>query len=263
MRLPRAGTLPGSRPRPARVVRVCFQSDRSPRERTSLTSPHRPALRLERSPLKESARTLQHRRLSSCRSRGARARVGSSSFSRRHCALDPDSLPPRRDLLGLGPSRGPSIDLAADRVPARSYRRSLPPDVTRMRRSRRARSPPLSGRPECGLGLPGRVGAAWRRPRSSRPMSAAHGCCFQRRSPLRLGTRRIVMFPHDARGRGFTPQRPLRRADGSRRGVVFLDGRSRRRTSDAPSPAGSPGGAMSTGVGPRSCCDLRSNHPKA
>jgi len=83
-------------------------------------------------------------------------------------------------------------------------------------------------------------------------MSAAHGFCFQRRSPLRLGTRRIVMFPHDARGRGFTPQRPLRRADGSRRGVVFLDGRSRRRTSDAPSPAGVPGGAMSTGVGPRS-----------
>jgi len=34
-----------------------------------------------------------------------------------------------------------------------------------------------------GWGFRARVGAARRRPRSSRPMSAAHGCCFQRRSP--------------------------------------------------------------------------------
>lgn len=77
---------------------------------------------------------------------------------------------------------GPFLDLAADRFPSRSYRRSLL-TTSLVRRSRRARSPPLSGRSACGLRLPGRVGAARRRPRSSRPMSAAHGFCFQKRSP--------------------------------------------------------------------------------
>ena len=60
------------------------------------------------------------------------------------------------------------------------------------------------------------------------------------------------LFPRDTRACGFTPQGPLRRTVGPRQGVVFPSRRIRRRTSDAPSPAGSPGGAMSTGVGPRS-----------
>jgi len=41
----------------------------------------------------------------------------------------------------------------------------------------------LEGAQHVGWGFRARVGAARRRPRSSRPMSAAHGFCFQRRSP--------------------------------------------------------------------------------
>jgi hypothetical protein len=159
--------------------------------------------------------------------------------------------------------RGPSFDLAADRVPARSYRRSLPTTSLVSGRSRRARSPPPR------VSLPRRrptfsrwgSGRAWVRPGGDPgPLDR----CLQLTDFVfkddRLTSRHTShrLFPHDARARGFTPQRPLRRAVGRRQGVVSLGFRSRRRTSDAPSPAGSPGGTMSTGVGPRSACDLRS-----
>ena len=155
------------------------------------------------------------------------------------------------------------FDLAADRVPARSYRRSLPTTSLVSGRSRRARSPPPR------VSLPRRrptffrwgSGRAWVRPGGDPgPLDR----CLQLTDFVfkddRLTSRHTShrLFPHDARARGFTPQCPLRRAVGRRQGVVSLGFRSRRRTSDAPSPAGSPGGTMSTGVGPRSACDLRS-----
>lgn len=112
------------------------------------------------------------------------ARAREAQGDRLHDALrsDPASPPPRRDLLGPGPLLVRSSTWQWIAFPARSYRRSLL-TTSLVRRSRRARSPPLSGRSACGLRLPGRVGAARRRPRSSRPMSAAHGFCFQKRSP--------------------------------------------------------------------------------
>jgi hypothetical protein len=75
------------------------------------------------------------------------ARAREAQGLRLHDALrsDPASPPPRRDLLGPGPFWGPFLDLAVDRVPTRSYRRSLL-TTSLVRRSRRARSPPLSGR---------------------------------------------------------------------------------------------------------------------
>jgi len=88
------------------------------------------------------------------------------------------------------------------------------------------------------------------------PVLSTDVCCsrilFSKTIASSLGACRIAMFPRDTRARGFTPQRSLRRTDRSRQGVVFPSRRSGRRTSDAPSPAGSPGGAVSTGVGPPS-----------
>jgi hypothetical protein len=131
---------------------------------------------------------LQHQRLLRV---DLAARARERRGSRLHevaSALDPASLPPRRDLLGIGPPRGPFFDLAVDRVPARSYRRSLPTtslvygDPGELGPLPRG-SFSLEGAQPFSLGLRARVGAARRRPRSSRPMSAAHGFCFQRRSP--------------------------------------------------------------------------------
>jgi hypothetical protein len=120
------------------------------------------------------------------------------------CALDPASLPPRRDLSGLGPSSRSFLRLGSGSRSRAILPALSPDDVTRAWRSRRARSPPprdfsRGGAQRSRRDFRARVGAARWRPRSSRPMSAAHGFCFQRRSPRSLGTRRIVCS-HTMRG---------------------------------------------------------------
>jgi hypothetical protein len=110
----------------------------------------------------------------------------------------------------------------------------------------------LEGAQHVGWDFRARVGAARRRPRSFRPMSAAHGCCFQRRSP-HVSAHVASPCSHTMRELAVS-RRNARFGEPSDRvqGVVFPRPPIRRRTSDAPSPAGSPGGAMSADVGPRS-----------
>jgi hypothetical protein len=129
-------------------------------------------------------------------SRRARARLRVRShectvFTDAHplgCTLHGSGFaPPTSRPFGSRTVAGPFFDLAVDRVPARSYRRS-PRTTSLVLGSRRARSPPVGALlPRAPTALAwdfrARVGAARRRPRSFRPMSAAHGCCFQRRSP--------------------------------------------------------------------------------
>jgi hypothetical protein len=118
-----------------------------------------------------------------------RARASAQSLvCTKLCAPDPASLPPRRDLLGLGP-----LSRSFLRLGSRSRSRAIlpalsPHDVTRVGDPGELGPLPLGyfsleGAQHVGWGFRARVGAARRRPRSSRPMSAAHGCCFQRRSP--------------------------------------------------------------------------------
>lgn len=100
----------------------------------------------------------------------------------------------------------------------------------------------------------GASGRAWvraqRRPRSIRPMSAAHGFCFQRRSP-HVSAHVTSTFPRDVRAFGPRRKGSLRRTDRSRWSVVS----SSRRSSGVPlmlrRPRASPADRMSTGVGPR------------
>jgi hypothetical protein len=102
------------------------------------------------------------------------------------------------------------------------------------------------------LGFRARVGAARRRPRSFRPMSAAHGCCFQRRSP-HVSAHVASLCSHTMRELAVSRRDAhFGEPTGSRSGCCLPQTPRRRRTSDAPSLAGSPGGAMSAGVGPRS-----------
>jgi hypothetical protein len=151
-------------------------------------------------------------------------------FSRVHILTDalrsdPASLPPRRDLLGLGPSPVLSSTwqwIAFPRDPTgalRARRHSL-------RGSRRARSPsprvvtPWGAQRVYSLGS----GRAWVRPGGDPgPLDRClllTDVVFKDDRPC-LGARRIGMFPHDARARGFTPQYPLRRTVGSRSGCCL------------------------------------------
>jgi len=218
------------------------------------------------SPVKEKRAGLGALTSSSCRSRGARARGAVVSFARTHCFHE--CRPSRaccarirlrshhvatfwvsdrpRSFLRLGSgSRSRAI------LPALSVH-----DVTRgsdpgeLGPPPRRAFTPRSARARSALELRARVGAARRRPRSFRPMSAAHGCCFQDDRPC-LGARRIDV-PTMRELRGFTPRCSLRRTVGSRSGCCLPRSPFRRRTSDASSLAGSPGRAVSTGVGPRS-----------
>lgn len=169
---------------------------------------------------------------------------------------DPASLPPRRDLLGLGPS--PVLCSTWQWI-------AFPRDPTGALRARRhscsdpgelghlpARHCCLWGARRVGVGLPGARGSG----PAATPVLSTDVCCsrmlFSKTIAPRLGARRIAMFPHDARACGFTPQCPLRRTVGSRSGCCLPQPPIRRRTSDASSLAGSPGRAMSTAVGPRS-----------
>jgi hypothetical protein len=82
--------------------------------------------------------------------------------------------------------------LLVDRVfPTRSFRRALPPTSLGWR-SRRARLPPLSGRPARWLGLPGTRGCG----PAATPVLPTDVCSsrmlFSKTIALRLGTRRIV-----------------------------------------------------------------------
>jgi hypothetical protein len=211
MRLLRAGSHPARSPRPAlRIASVSRAIVRLGRGRLrrhliiERCGPFDPPLTEDR-PSHCSANAFSRVDLA------ARAREGAVRFV---CTM---LLPwirirPRHvaDLLGLGPRVARSfLDLAVCRVPTRSYRRSRSDDVTR------SDDPGGLGRLSLGCfsrqsaQLVGwvfraRVGAARRRPRSIRPMSAAHGCCFQRRGPKSRQTphRR---FPRDAGALGFTP----------------------------------------------------------
>jgi hypothetical protein len=232
MRLPRAGPHPARGPLPALRTLSVSGSDRSPRVRTSRTSPHHRALRLARpSGERGTHESLQRPTPSSCRSRGARARARSGCrFHDPLCAWIRLRSRHVATLSGLGPLRGPSIDLAADRVPTRSRPAPSSRDVHSCEDPGELgllprRSFSLEGAQLVGWGFRARVGAARRRPRSSRPMSAAHGCCFQRRSP-HVSAHAASYFPHDARACGFTPQSPLRRADRSRSDIVSPSRRS-------------------------------------
>jgi hypothetical protein len=155
--------------------------------------------------------SLQHQRLLSCRSR---SRVASAlpSFARRRARIRL-----RSHHVAAFWARTLSMsshDLAVDRVPARSYRRSLL-TTSLVRRSRRARSPPPRvflprRRPARWLGLPGARGSG----PAATPVLSTDVCSsrilFSKTIAPRLGARRIAMFPRDARACGFTPQRSLR-----------------------------------------------------
>jgi hypothetical protein len=84
---------------------------------------------------------------------------------------------------------------------------------------------------------------AWERPGGD-PGPSTDVCSsrmlFSKTIAPRLGARRIIGFPRDARARGFTPQCPLRRAVRSRSKHCPLRSRLVRRTSDTPSPRASP-----------------------
>jgi len=96
------------------------------------------------------------------------------------------------------------FDLAADRVPARSYRRSLPTTSLVSGRSRRARSPPPRvslprRRPTFFVGAPGARGCG----PAATPVLSTDVCSsrilFSKTIASRLGTRRIVCS-HTMRG---------------------------------------------------------------
>jgi hypothetical protein len=132
MWLPRAGPIQLEAPSRALIEPLCCQSGSFASGGTSRTSPHRRALRLGPPPVKE--------KCSSRCSTNVFSRVDLARALRVHCPFehvlsnkrsDPASLPPRRDLFGSGPRARSSLDLEVDRVPARSYRRSLLHDVTR------------------------------------------------------------------------------------------------------------------------------------
>jgi len=191
-------------------------------------------------------------------------------FSRVHILADalrsdPASLPPRRDLLGLGPSPVLSSTwqwIAFPRDPTgalRARRHSL-------RGSRRARSP--SPREVTPLECP----APWRWAPGTRgcgpaatPVLSTDVCCSRMlfsktiahvsayvASSCSHTMRELAVSRRNARF-GEPPDRA--------QGVVFPNRPIRRRTSDAPSPAGFPGGAMSTGVGPRSLARSQVENP--
>jgi len=210
MRLPRAGSPPARGPLPAlRIASVSRATVRLGRGRL------RRHLIIERCgpfdpPLTEDRASHCSANAFSRVDLAARAREGAVRSFSRCSALAPDSPPPRRRPFGSRTShravlpRLGSVSRSHAILPALSFGRRHS-----FRRSRRARTPLFrvflpSERPARWLGLPGRVGAARRRPRSIRPMSAAHGCCFQRRGPKSRQTphRR---FPRDAGALGFTP----------------------------------------------------------
>jgi hypothetical protein len=149
------------------------------------------------------------------------------------------------------------LDLAVDRVPARSYRRS-PCTTSLMRGSRRARSPSPKDITPC-WGTPMRFaqgsGRAWVRPGGDpgpfdRCLLLTDVVFKDDRPTSRRTSHRHV--PTRCESLRFHAACPLRRTVGPRSGCCLPRPPFRRRTSDAPSQAGVPGGAMSTGVGPRS-----------
>lgn len=130
------------------------------------------------------------------------------------------------------------FDSSVDRDPARSFRRSLH-STSLEQRSRRARPPPLARCPARRAGAPARVGASRWRPRSIDRCLQLTDVVFKDDRPTSWRTSH-QRFPRDARACGFTPQRPLRRAERSRSKHCPLRSRIERRTSDTPSPRASP-----------------------
>jgi hypothetical protein len=138
--------------------------------------------------------------------------------------MDPASLPPRRDLLGLGPSpvlRSTWQWIAFPRDPtgalrARRHSCSDPGELDHLPWVFSPGAPSL-----VGVGLPGARGSG----PAATPVLSTDVCCsrmlFSKTIAPRLGSRRIAMFPHDARACGFTPQCPLRRTVGSRPGCCL------------------------------------------
>jgi len=174
---------------------------------------------------------------------------------------DPASLPSRRDLLGPDLVRGPLstwqwIAFPRDPTGALFTRRHSYEDPGELGPLLR-RCFSFDGAQHVGWGFRARVGAARWRPRSSRPMSAAHGFCFQRRSPhvsahvaslCSHATQELADSRRSAHfGKPIDRARMLSFPAADRAASLWCSvARGRPRWS-----------AMSTDVGPRSC-DLRS-----
>jgi len=186
--------------------------------------------------------SLQPRRLPSCRSRRARAR---NTSDRSHDLL--------RLVSGFAPvglviptDRSRSRAIGPVLASARRHSRGEPGELGRL---------PFRGAQRVGWDFRAHVGAARRRPRSIRPMSAAHGFCFQERSP-QVSAHAAPQFPRG--GEPSVHAEPARFGEPTERSrsVFFSERRSigvplmPRRSAGFPS--GAQREAVSTGVGPRS-----------
>jgi hypothetical protein len=170
-------------------------------------------------------------------SRRARARR-SSSFARTHCfhechplgcsgspdklRMDPASLPPRRDLLGLEPSPALSSTwqwIAFPRDPtgalrARRHSCSDPGELGHLPAGLTSRRTFVPGRTARWLWLPGARGSG----PAATPVLSTDVCCSRMlfsKTIAHVSAHVASLFPHDARARGSTPQCPLRRTDRS------------------------------------------------
>lgn len=130
------------------------------------------------------ARVVQHRRLLRV-DLAARAREHISGFSFARCS-------PRCWFSGFAPAASRPFGSRTTSGPCSTRQRiafprdpsgALFPSTSLERRSRRARPPPLARCPARRAGAPGTRGSVPVATPVHRPMSAAHGCCFQRRSP--------------------------------------------------------------------------------
>jgi hypothetical protein len=119
------------------------------------------------------------------------------------------------------------------------FRIPPPPDVTRSEGSGELGRLPLSGRPAFRAGPRGSAwGAARWRPRSTRPMSAAHGFSFQNDRPL-VSAHSASYFPTRYGSHRFTRWSRFGEPTCDLRGVLFLAAACRR-TSDTSSLRGLP-----------------------
>jgi len=170
-----------------------FRFGRSRRERTSWTSHHRRALRLAAPPVKESRSSRCSANVFHRVDLAARAReLAVVSFARTSLRCGSGFAPNTSWTLRSRTSSRSFVDLLVNRVfPTRSFRRALRPTSLGWR-SRRARLPPLSGRPARWQGLPGTRGCG----PAATPVLPTDVCSsrmlFSKTIALRLGTRRTV-----------------------------------------------------------------------
>lgn len=258
MRLPRAGTHPARGPDCRAADPFRFRRDRSPRQRTSRTSPHRRALRL-------AVLSVKKERTSRCS--GQRLLRVDLAARARECAVvvrfrdpflhqDPASPPPRR--VPLGPRTFSVLPSTWQRVafPTRP-RPALSPHVVHSCEDpgELGHLPPglwfPRGRPARWLGLSGARGCG----PAATPVLSTDVCSsrilFSKTIAPRLGARRIA-FPTRCESLRIHAAAPTSASRSIAPGCCLSEPPIHRRTSDASSPAGFPAGATSSGVGPRS-----------